>query len=308
MKPIQSTAVIGAGALGLLFMDSFSRNTGTEAYFLSDENRFDNLKNKTFSINGKVKKYTVKNIEALDTKPDLILVCVKNHNLEDITPLLEKAAGPETIVVSVLNGISSELFLEELLPESTVLYCAVLGMDAVKEENNLTFTRSGKYIIGSKTNSNTDGLKKTCNYLNRCGLEYIIPEDIHRELWYKWMINIGVNQVSAVTGAPYRLFQKNRELQELMEEAMRETINVAQAEHINLTPDDINKWYKVLNTLGPDGKTSMLQDMEAKRKTEVESFSGELIKRARKLGIKTPVNETLFKVIKTRELLFLQEK
>lgn len=301
---IKSVAIIGAGALGLLYMDSMEQKSGVEVYFLSDSKRCETLKKTTFTINGKKRQFPTKNLSDLTTKPDLIIICVKNHHLESLRGLLQNTAESGTIIISVLNGISSEGYLEQILPKSDVLYCAVLGMDALKENNLLSFSRKGKFLLGTKENRDTFELQKVCRFLQICHLDYLIPQDIHREIWYKWMINIGVNQVSAITGAPYGLFQNNNTVQELMELAMKEVIKVAEAEQVNLTEADIERWYLVLNTLGPEGKTSMLQDMEAGRKTEVESFSGELIKRALLYGMTTPVNEILYRTIKIRELLF----
>nr|MDA3811116.1 ketopantoate reductase family protein [Spirochaetaceae bacterium] len=256
-------------------------------------------------INSKSCQFNIKSINRLDQKPDLILVCVKNYTLEQISALLKKAARPGTIILSVLNGITSEPFLQNLLPESIVLYSAVLGMDAVKENNQLIYTSKGKVLLGSLENRKIPEVSIMSEFLNECELGFSIPEDIHREIWYKLMINIGVNQISAITGASYGSFQQNRNLQELMEKAMKETISVARAENVNLCEEDLNRWYKVLHTLGPDGKTSMLQDIEAKRKTEVETFAGELLRRAAKLNIDVPVNDTLYSLIKTRESLYL---
>ena len=306
MKQINSTAIIGAGALGLMYMESISPNNTIESYFLVDRDRYITQKGKQYSINSKPLQFAVKSADELTVSPDLIIVAVKTHNLDSIKTLLEKSAGPETIIISVLNGISSETLLQSILPHSVILYSAVLGMDAVKEGNSLSYSRKGKFLLGTKENRMTEELKRIKDFLESCHLEYIIPDDIHREIWYKWMINIGVNQLSAISGAPYGLFQTDRALQELMEQAMKETIEVARAEKVNLTVEDIKRWYEVLMTLGPGGKTSMLQDMDAMRKTEVESFAGELIRRAAKHGIPVPVNQTFFTVIKTKEQLYTE--
>ena len=85
---------------------------------------------------------------------------------------------------------------------------------------------------------------------------------------------------------------------------MKEVITVAQKHGIKLEMNDINRWYQVLDTLGPKGKTSMLQDIEANRQTEVDSFSGDLIKFSDKHGVSVPVNDTLYRLIKTMESLF----
>jgi len=83
--------------------------------------------------------------------------------------------------------------------------------------------------------------------------------------------------------------------------AMQETITVARSLDIHLYPEDIEQLIKVLQTLSPDGKTSMCQDIEAGRKTEVEMFAGKLIELADQLEVKVPVNRTLLSLIKAKE-------
>jgi 2-dehydropantoate 2-reductase len=78
---------------------------------------------------------------------------------------------------------------------------------------------------------------------------------------------------------------------------MSECVAVARAEGIALGEEDITRWHDVLPRLSPEGKTSMLQDVEAGRKTEVEMFAGQLIERARNHGVAVPLNEALFHMI-----------
>jgi len=301
MKKIQSVAVLGAGALGMMYLEAVQEHLGEQCFFLAGSDRCSTIRNSDYSINGKSLHFKVVNPLESPCSPDFILIAVKNHHLRESLPLIKAAAGAGTIILSVLNGISSEKILEDSLPESTILYAVALGMDAVRIGRDLTFTSRGKIMINSKSNSKTEELQMTESLLSLCGLEYEVPGDIHRELWYKWMINIGVNQVSAVTGANYGMFQTDPLLRGLMEKAMRETLRVAEAEGVNLKEDDISKWYTLLATLGDAGKTSMLQDIEAGRKTEVDSFAGDLIQKAKQRGIAVPVNETLYEIIKTKE-------
>ena len=115
------------------------------------------------------------------------------------------------------------------------------------------------------------------------------------------MINVGINQVSAILGATYALFQISKEASELMEEAMREVISIASAAGIHLSDKDIDEWYSFLLKQSPGGKTSMLQDIEAKRKTEVEMFAGKVIELGVKYKVPTPVNAMLLKIIRAIE-------
>jgi 2-dehydropantoate 2-reductase len=122
-----------------------------------------------------------------------------------------------------------------------------------------------------------------------------------RTLWWKFMINVGMNQVSAVLRAPYRVFHNSLEARELMEEAMREVIALAKAEQIHLQEQDIHSFYPFLMAMSPDGKTSMVQDVEAGRKTEVEMFAGKVVELGEKHGTATPVNKVLFRLLKAME-------
>ena len=77
------------------------------------------------------------------------------------------------------------------------------------------------------------------------------------------MVNVGVNQASAVMRAPYGVFQTSPDAQALMEALMREVIELAKRVGVNLGEKDLDDWYPVLKSVSPEGKTSMLQDMEA---------------------------------------------
>jgi 2-dehydropantoate 2-reductase len=305
MRSLQSIGIIGAGALGTLYAAALGRAPGTDAFILADGERYERLKAGAFVINDREVTIDVRSASTLESPADLIIVAVKNHHLNDIKPLLRVAAGPDTVLLSVLNGIDSESFLQKTCPDSTVLYCVSLGMDAVRSGRRLSYTSEGKVIIGAADNNpDNPELTAVAQLLDRAGLKYEIPADIHRELWWKLMINIGMNQVSAVTGAPYGVFQRDKQAQAMMEAAMRETVEVAKAEGIDLRDEDITNWYAVLNKLGPEGKTSMLQDMEDQRQTEAPSFGGRLIELAASHGIPVPVNETLVRIIAIRESLY----
>jgi 2-dehydropantoate 2-reductase len=118
-----------------------------------------------------------------------------------------------------------------------------------------------------------------------------------RAMWWKFMINVGVNQASAVLRAPYGVFQASADARALMRSLMTEVVVLAEKAGIDLKEEDIDEWERILASLSPTGKTSMLQDVEAGRKTEVEIFAGKVVSLAAAYGLTAPVNETVRRII-----------
>ena len=159
----------------------------------------------------------------------------------------------------------------------------------------------GYITIGNKDKSRDEKLKAVTDLFDRTGLSYQVPDDILREQWNKLMLNTGVNQVTAVYGAPYSLIQKEGEARTMMIEAMREVLRVADTQDVDLSEADISYWLDLLATLNPDGHTSMCQDVLAGRPTEVELFAGTMLKIAEEEGLSLPVNAFLYERLKELE-------
>jgi 2-dehydropantoate 2-reductase len=233
---------------------------------------------------------------------DLILVAVKNHHLPEAIRDMMKAVGEGTHILSVMNGIESEKQIGAVYGMEKVLYAVAVGIDAVREEDRVTYSSNGKLYFGEAENLLlTQRVKALQTLFDRAGIFHETPEDMIRTLWWKFMINVGINQASAVLRAPYGVFHRFREARELMETAMREVIRLAEAAKIPLSEQDIQEYYSFLTKVSPDGKTSMLQDVEARRKTEVEIFAGKVVELGKQYAVPTPVNETLYRILRITE-------
>jgi 2-dehydropantoate 2-reductase len=183
-----------------------------------------------------------------------------------------------------------------------LLYAVAVGIDALRNGNIITYTKIGKILFGEARNPTlSPRVKEIQRALTSVGIGCDVPEDMVRTLWWKFMVNVGMNQASAVTGAPYGEFQTSPEAQSLMESLMREVIILASYAGVNLVDEDIADWYEFLNKLSPQGKTSMLQDIEARRKTEVDIFGGKVVELGREYKIPTPVNQTVLRIIRVME-------
>jgi 2-dehydropantoate 2-reductase len=234
----------------------------------------------------------------------VVFVAVKQHHLAEAIEDLRPFVGGETLLLSLLNGVTSEAILGRALGAENVLPAFVLGNDVVREGTTTRFTSMGRLVFGAPSNDRSDPrVLAVCALLERAGIAYQVPDDIRREQWWKFVLNVGVNQVSAVLRATYGDFRDVPEVFDLARGAMLEAVEVARREGVPLAPGDLDAIPPILARLGAEGKTSMLQDVEAGRKTEVEIFAATVCELGRRHGVDTPVNELLGAMLRALEAM-----
>jgi 2-dehydropantoate 2-reductase len=302
MASIRNISILGAGALGAAYASQFFEVDPDSVSFIARGERYFRLKTHGVVVNDRHYQIPVVSPEEQAPPADLVIVALKHQHLQAALPDLKHQIGDQTLVISVMNGLDSEQRIGDLYGHGKMLYAISLGIDAVRERNRTAYSKTGKLIFGEADNTVlTERVKRIQALLARTGIPYETPTDMIRSLWWKFMINVGINQASAVLRAPYDVFQKSAEAKALMESAMREVLELAKAAQVNLHEDDVTDWYAILSTLSPQGKTSMLQDIEAGRKTEVEMFAGKVMELGQTYGIPTPVNQTLFYILRALE-------
>ena len=302
MSSIERVSVIGAGAMGAFYASKFFDMDRSCISLIARGERADRLMEKGLIVNNK--HYSVPVLRPEDKAPpsDLIIVAVKHHHLPEAIQDMKNRIGESSLILSVMNGIESEEQIGAVYGMDKVLYAVAVGIDAVRQGNSITYTKEGKLFFGEAKNLVlSERVKRVKSLFDLAGIAHETPDDMMRILWWKFMINVGMNQVSAVLCAPYSVFQASQEARELMESAMREVITIAKVAKVYLSEEDIENWYSFLSGLSPQGKTSTVQDVEAKRKTEVEMFAGKVIELGKTYRIPTPVNQTLFRLIKVLE-------
>ncbi|MDZ7760758.1 MAG: ketopantoate reductase family protein [Desulfovermiculus sp.] len=294
--------IVGPGAMGSFYYWKFHQAGFEQTALLAGGERAQRLQNKGILINGQSIPARVVTPENTDYAADLIIVAVKYHHLDQVVAEMKNLVAENTLIISVMNGIDSEEILARTYGWDQVLYAIALGIDAQREPNQIRVTNQGTVYFGEQRNPElSPRVKRVEELFQAADIAYQIPEDMIRVMWWKYMINVGVNQVSAVLRAPFGTFQKSPEARDLMQEAMQEVIDVAGAKDIQLGAGDIQSWLQVMETLDPEGKTSMCQDVLAGRKTEVEMFAGILLHMGRDLNVPTPLNRYLFQFLKAIE-------
>jgi 2-dehydropantoate 2-reductase len=297
---IKTVSIIGLGALGILFGNELSKKMPKENLrIVANKDRIKKYEKSHVYCNGERCKFNYVTPEELCQPVDLIIFAVKYSALDNAIQDARNQIGEHTIILSALNGISSEAIIGETYGMDKILYCVAQGMDAVKEGNELTYHNMGKLCFGeSEPGIISEKVNRVSEFFEKVEFPYEAVMDMYKRQWGKFMLNVGVNQTVAVYEGNYGYIQREGEARDTMVSAMREVIALSEKAGTSLTEADLSYWLKILSTLNPQGKPSMSQDMEARRYSEVELFAGEVLELGKRYGISTPVNRKLYDRIK----------
>lgn len=291
--------IVGMGALGILYGERITSALGKEAVtFLADEKRVIKYQTEGVFCNGKKCDFQV---TSKAEPADLIIFAVKGTTLREAMELARDAVGEETILLSVLNGISSEEMMEAYFDKGHIVHCIAQGMDAVKLGNKLTFANEGELRIGTPDADKKIYVERAAQILAEAGVPHVVEEDIQHRLWCKWMLNVGVNQVVMVEEGTYDTIQKPGKARDMMIAAMEEVRALSGLAGTGVTKADLDAYVALVDTLNPDGMPSMRQDGLARRYSEVDFFAGTVIGKAKEYGLSVPVNQFLYDTVKQIE-------
>ena len=297
---MQTVGIVGLGALGVLFGQRLLEN-GADVRVIADEARAERYQKQGVICNGTPVNFRYETPKT--AKPvDLMIFATKESGLRGAMETASGFIGENTLMLSVLNGVSSEETIAARFGERNVIYCTAQGMDAVKVGNALTYAHAGMIVLGEKRPGGiSPRVRQIADFLNTHGVTAQPVGDMVRRQWGKLMLNVGINQTVMVFEGDYGTVQKPGKPREIMLAAMREVQKLAALEGYPISDAEFDDWVGLADSLSPVGKPSMRQDGEAHRKSEVELFAGTIIRRAAKFGLDVPVNRCLYDTVKQME-------
>ncbi len=289
--PIERAAFVGMGALGLLFGQSAVNNIGESAVtFLMDADRLARHSHDIYSINGRPVSFQMADT-ALAQPYDLVVVAVKYGALPAVIRQIGPAIGPDTVIISLMNGITSEDMLAEVYDRSHIIDCIAIGMDAMRDGTSLNYMNMGRLQIGVTDPSQQESYDRLVDFLTRARIPFEEVPDVRRAMWKKFMLNVGINQCCTAYETDYQHATAPGPICDEMIAAMQEVIDLADKAGISLNQQDLDECIALERTLNPTGYPSMRQDSVAKRPSELDMFAGTVIRLGKELGVPTPVNE-----------------
>jgi len=283
--------IFGLGGVGCAILNELHEYK--ELYVLVDELRKDKYEKSSLIINDNIIKprYITRGYM------DLIIVCLKNYQLESSLNDLKPFINSKTVILPLLNGITAHDRIKSYYPNNRILY-GVINVESNKVGNicktskiiNLQYGDKYNYILRYP-------LIEMRKIFNKYNINNHIYQNMERRVWHKWCLNLAINQISALMDATYSDMSHPLIL-DVFNDVFDEVYNVSKYYNVGLTKSDIDEIKDICKNFNSNRVTSLTIDVRENRRNELEYFGLELIKKADIANISVPVNKTIYNLVK----------
>jgi 2-dehydropantoate 2-reductase len=278
-------AVVGPGSVGAFFAAHLAAS-GRDVLACA-RRPFDEYVIESPSAPARAPARVVTDPRDVDGTAEWVLVAVKSHQTDAAAPWLDRLCGPATTVVVVQNGIEGEERLTPLSGAAQVVASVVYCATELMAPGHVVHRQSQMLIVPEREVSH-----RFAALFDGTPIEIRVTDAYITEAWRKLGINVMANGVTALTGRPLGVFHRP-DIELLGRRLLLETWTVAAADGAELGPADVDTFFAGFDQVDPEGPTSMLQDRRAGRPTEHDALYGAVIRAGRRLGVPTPMAETV---------------
>jgi 2-dehydropantoate 2-reductase len=297
--------VIGTGAIGSFYGSLLARQGHRVAVVARSE--YEHIQTHGIRIRSERGDYhfrpdaVLRSAGELMAKPDYVLLCVKLVSGVDRVGLLRDAVGPDTTIVLIANGVDIESEIVAAFPDHEILSGLAFVCVTRTAPGEVWHQAYGRLVFGPYPAGETsEKLKALCVAFENAGMPCSATADIATARWQKCVWNAAFNPLSVLSGGlATRDILSHQE--PLVRAIMGEICSIAAALGHPL-PQDIVEKNIVSTRKMPPYKTSMLVDFEATKPMETESILGNAVRAGRRSGVAIPYLESLYALMKLREL------
>lgn len=296
----QSVAILGAGAVGSYVMWGLAKKKEIDLCVVASGERKARYERDGFVINGQVYHPAVRTPEEA-AGVDLLIVATKYQALRPALGDIQTVAGGHTTVMSLMNGVDSEEIIAEKAGAEHLLH-AVIKVASHKENDGYVFNPEATLgIIFGEVSAPYDSerVQAVLDLFSGTGLHYRATDCILEEIWSKFRLNVCNNLPQAILGAGVGCYRDSVHMKAISDGLRAELMAIAEAKGIDINKADVSSGRG--SAVPPTARYSTLQDLDAGRHTEIDMFSGALIRMGKELGIPTPYNEFTYHMIKALE-------
>ncbi|MBK5246732.1 MAG: 2-dehydropantoate 2-reductase [Peptostreptococcaceae bacterium] len=297
-------AIVGAGAMGCLYGAKLSKVATNQVFFLDVWQEHIDAINENGLImeeNGTIVKYKclIATNDPMSIGPvDLAIIFVKSTLTKEAMMKNNSIFGPETIAITLQNGLGNVDIISESIGSKNVLAGTTAHGATMIGPGKMRHAGVGKTIIGELTGEVTERINQIESVFNEADIETTVSDNVVSLVWDKLLINVGINALTGITRVENGRLLNYPEIEQLLELAVVEAMKVAESKGIKLSFADPVGHTKDVCKATAVNKSSMLQDVIKRNKTEIEMINGAIVKEGKSMGIDTPVNLVLTNIIK----------
>lgn len=293
-----SIGILGAGAIGSYLIMGLAEKFGDRLWVIADGERKRRLETEGLWINERQYHLNVKTPDQANGV-NILFVCLKYNALNEALDDIAKITGTDTIVVSLLNGVDSEDIIGARIGLDNMVW-SMIRISSQRNGNSINFPLpkgiTGIYLGMPGPDGDKDPkVLAVADVLRDTPLVYHLSPDILTDMWDKYGVNIARNLPQAILGVGAGVYDDSSYVADLCRRLRHEVVLVARARGVEIDEEFQTGEFR------PTQRYSTLQDLDAGRITEIEMFSGALIRMGRELSIPCPYNEVVYDLIKALE-------
>ncbi len=303
-------AIFGTGGVGGYFGARLAA-VGVDVVFIARGAHLEAIHTKGLQLDSVLGDVLVYPAQASDSpadvgRVDVVLLGVKTWQVPEAAAAIRPLIGPATFVVPLQNGVEApSLLAASCLGAECVggglcsAFSFIAGPGHIRHLGGTTLT----FIkFGELDNQKTARVERLREAFARAGVAVEVPADIHVALWQKFMLAVPVGGLGAVTRAPIGVLRTVPDTRKLLERGMEEIYQVARARKIPLSDDIVTRSMAAVDTFTPSGTTSLQRDIAAGQQSELEGWTGAVVRLGAEAGVATPLHAFLYASLLPMEL------
>ena len=301
-------AIMGTGGVGGYFGGLLAR-AGLPVCFIARGRHLAALKEHGLAVDSvEPGSFSVRDAlftdDAAEAGPcDVILYCVKTPANDEAVPFMRPMIGPDTVVISLQNGVDNGELLAREFGENRVMEGAAYVFSTIAAPGRIHQTGGPRRIVfGRLGGGSSPRGDEIVAVMREAQVDARLSRDIRIELWNKFILICAVSGMTALTRRPLGEILGYDGTARMAREVMREVFQLALAMGVPLEPDSDAANYRFMAQQDPSGKGSMCHDVEAGRRLEIDSLCGYVSRMGRVHGVATPLNDYLYDTLKLEDL------
>jgi 2-dehydropantoate 2-reductase len=294
-------AVVGTGGVGGYFGARLAA-AGADVSFVARGAHLEAMRTNGLKVFSPLGDIQLDHVKATDDpasidQVDVVLFTVKLYDTAAACALLGPLIGPDTVVVTLQNGVDSVDLLTAAIGRSHVAGGVAHVFAVIAEPGVIRHTALDLIIVGELDGAQTPRLEQLHAMADQAGFECRLSGQIDMEIWLKFVRLSAFSGLTAVTRSPLGVIREDPDLLAMLQAAVMEGMAVAHAKQIPFPPNALADMFAHMATMPSQSKSSMLEDLERGRPLELPWLSGAVLRLGRELGVETPIHRFITTVL-----------